>query len=397
MARNAVPWTRRSLLSSPLRRGLSIVLLAGLSLIAALSAVAARPDPASACSGASRPPAPARSQRSTGATPLVATAVKPLAGGGAAYQYSVDGATVTLPVPPAGFDPLHASAAQLAEYGFQPQPPSNSPAYASWFATMSSYRSTPAPNIAVDNSPPNPLQSQSGSAASSSGATYFNGAWAGWVASASSNHYVATQMDLTEPSVTTVCPGTNGAAQWIGLGGYVGSSTLSQTGVEVPTGATDLCSSKSSGYCAWYEYFNASKNVGPKIISSATINAGDNMHFYMAYSTSNGEINFYVADNTTGTGQPVLITGVGSSYYDGTSADFIGAERPNIAGVGLKHFSTVHTSNSMAETTSGSWQPISSAPNPVKQILVYNGDTLATAGNLDSSGEGFSVTWDRCN
>jgi hypothetical protein len=329
-------------------------------------------------------------------TPLRPVSVQPLPDGGRAYSYSIDGTTATFPVPPPHFDPLHASDALLAEYGFQERPRADSVAYDSWVETMSSYRSTPIPEIALGPRMSNPHSHAAGSTDPSSGFIYSN--WGGWIADwgAGTTHYVATQMDFTEPSVlSTSCSGSSAAA-WTGLGGY-NTSKLVQDGVEVPTNGLSLCSSKASGYCAWYEYLNASSNHGPTILSNVTIHAGDNMHLYSVYSSALGRINFYVADNTTGTSQSVIITGVGTSYYDGSSGDFIGAEAAS--GTPLKHFSTFSTRNSQAQNTAGTWTTIAQARYPTKSTVVdlFNGNILATTGNLNSSGTGFSMTWLRCS
>ena len=328
-------------------------------------------------------------------TPLQPISVKPLPDGGRAYIYSIDGTTATFPVPPPGFDPLHASDAQLAEYGFQARPPSDSVAYASWAETMSSYRSTPVPDIALGPTISRPHQPAAGSTPAGG---FVNGSWGGWIANwgAGTTHYVATQMDFTEPSVSSTSCSSSSEAAWTGLGGY-NTAKLVQDGVEVPTNATSLCSSKASGYCAWYEYLNATSNHGPTIMSNVTIHSGDNMHLYTVYSSALGRINFYVADNTTGTSQSVIINNVGTSYYDGSSGDFIGAEAAS--GTPLKHFSTFSTRNGYAENTAGTWTTISSARYPTKSTLINlnNGDVLATTGNLNSSGTGFSMSWLRCS
>jgi hypothetical protein len=324
-------------------------------------------------------------------TPLRPIAVKPLPDGGRAYVYSIDGTTATFPVPPAGFDPLHASDALLAEYGFQPRPAADSPAYASWAESMASYRSTPVPNIALGPAISAPhRQTTSGG--------FIQSNWGGWIADwgAGTTHYVATEMDFTEPTnSSTTCSGASMAA-WTGLGGYH-TGKLVQDGVEVPTNGLSLCSSKASGYCAWYEYLNDANPNPPRIMSNVTIHSGDNMHLYSVYSASLGRINFYVADNTTATSQSVIITGVGTSYYDGSAGDFIGAEAAS--GTPLKHFGNFSTRNSYAENTAGSWTTISSALHPTKSTLIniFNGDVLATTGNLNSSGTGFSMSWLRCS
>lgn len=327
-------------------------------------------------------------------TPLKPVAVTPLPDGGRAYVYSIDGTTATFPVAPPHFDPLHASHAQLAEYGFQERPALESPSYPAWAETMSNYRSTPIPAVALG--PTRILPHQKGSGSTSPSGGFIQSNWGGWIANWGSTHYVATEMDFTEPSTqTTSCSGSTAAA-WTGLGGY-NTGKLVQDGVEVPTNGLSLCSSEPSGYCAWYEYLNATTNHGPTIMSNLNIRSGDNMHLYTVYSSALGRINFYVADNTTGTSQSVIITGVGTSYYDGTSGDFIAAEAAS--GTPLKHFSTFSTRNSYAENTAGSWTTISQARYPTKSTLIniFNGDVLATTGNLNSSGTGFSMSWLRCS
>lgn len=59
-----------------------------------------------------------------------------LKGGGNAYVYDVAGVRTTDLVPPAGFDPLTASASQLAEYGYPPRP-SGGQALKTWMMFMS--------------------------------------------------------------------------------------------------------------------------------------------------------------------------------------------------------------------------------------------------------------------
>src|SRR5438093_8674568 len=51
-----------------------------------------------------------------------APTITALPGGGASYNYTVDGVSVSYPVPPQGFSPLAATDQQLSEYGFPPRP-----------------------------------------------------------------------------------------------------------------------------------------------------------------------------------------------------------------------------------------------------------------------------------
>ena len=198
-------------------------------------------------------------------------------------------------------------------------------------------------------------------------------------------------MNYTQPAAESTTCSNAQQGVWTGLGGW-NSGTLAQDGTALP-------GSLSSGYNAWYEYFNSSSNHGPTILSKLSVAAGDSMHLYVAYSTTNGTIDFYVANNSNGTSQSVEVTGVGTAYYDGSTADYI-AERPSCGSnclYPLQHFSTFSTSTAEAETTGGTWIPISSSPDPYK-LLMYAGSTeLAAPSSLNSSGDGFSTTWYNCN
>jgi hypothetical protein len=68
------------------------------------------------------------------------TSVTTLAGGGHAYHYQMEeGMEATTRVPPASFQPDHASAAELNLYGIQ-APPKDSPERALWDALLAELR-----------------------------------------------------------------------------------------------------------------------------------------------------------------------------------------------------------------------------------------------------------------
>src|SRR5947208_2736014 len=76
-------------------------------------------------------------------------------------------------------------------------------------------RATPVPSIALGPTISRPHQQ------TTSGG-FIESNWGGWIANwgAGTTHYVATEMDFTEPSVSsTTCSGASAAA-WTGLGGF---------------------------------------------------------------------------------------------------------------------------------------------------------------------------------
>lgn len=299
---------------------------------------------------------------------------------------SIGSAEVQFPVPPRGFDPLNATASQLQEYGFQPRPQGGA-ALTAWDQLMAHYKSTPTPSIALGPRISTPAQPHQQPVS----ASVTSGNWAGWLADSSSQEFVASQMNYTQPTAESTTCSNSKQAVWTGLGGY-NSTQLVQDGTALP-------GTLSSGYNAWYEYLNGTSNHGPTILSKMSVAAGDSMHLYVSYSTANGSIDFYVANNTNGTSQSVVVSNVGTSYYDGSSADYI-TERPACGSnclYPLHKFTTFSSNTAEAETTGGQWIPISSSPYPYK-LLMYAGSTkLAAPSGLNSSGDGFSTTWYNCN
>ncbi len=144
----------------------------------------------------------------------------PLPGGGRDYVYQVGSAEVQFPVPPRGFDPLNARAAQLQGYGFQPRP-QGGVALTAWDQIMADCKSTPTPSIALGPRMSTPAHQQPVSASVKSGN------WAGWLADSSSQEFVATQMNYTQPTTKSTTCSNSKQAVWTGFGtGVVGHAAL---------------------------------------------------------------------------------------------------------------------------------------------------------------------------
>lgn len=370
------------------RVGLSAVLATSLSFIGA-GHVSAAPTGALGRSGRHTqcvgPLMPAPSH-------VDALTSKPLAGGGKAYVYQIGGTQLTFPVPPPGFSPVSATNAQLREYGMPPRP-ITAPGLASWTRMMATYRRTPVPDIEVMTKAWDP--SAQPTTSSPVGAAS-NSHWSGWLGDSNYQEFVAAQANYTQPTAENTSCTNSDETTWVGLGGW-NSQKLVQDGTWSPTSSGTPCSS-GSNYCAWYEYLNGTLGISATILSNVDVRAGNSIHSYVAYETSNGLIDYYVADNSTGTYQALEVAGVGTTYYDGSSADFI-AERPDVNGsfTPLERFTTFSFSGAEGETTSGSWIPISSAVYPYR-INMENGSTpLALPSSLNASGEGFGITWKNCN
>lgn len=216
--------------------------------------------------------------------------VTSIPGGGIQTVYALpNGEVITTTTPPATFDPLTATDAQLTEFGF-PLPPSDAADLQEWTTAMAAYGS--------DDPPQEPLQVAVETAASVRYAVY--GGWGGYTAGTwdtQSHKYVAVKAALHVPS-NTGCGSTSGVGFWIGLGGTGGDyspDNLVQQGIEC--GSTDLGS--GSAYRPWTEFANTDLPVNFCGYSSWTLPVGDKIYQNMSFETSINQANFYLEDETT--------------------------------------------------------------------------------------------------
>lgn len=273
------------------------------------------------------------------------TATKPLRGGGTAYYFCINGIVNVVPEAPLGFRPLSATAAQLAEYGIPPRP-SGRASFAQWKTDMAAFHpSKRVPALQVTNEratlPPG-----------GGGAYTASGNWAGWMMNNSTNNWVAAEGNYNQPQYHSTSCSNAHEVSWTGIGGNTNNSGLIQDGTEI---------TPSGGYSAWYEYLNSSGG-GISIThfkQTVTIHPGDKIHTYVAYARSTGLTDFYVADDTTGT-QGTAEATLGSSYYDGTTAEWID-ERPTytVNGVNylypLLNYGSTSWNTLQGENVNGSW------------------------------------------
>lgn len=252
--------------------------------------------------------------------------------GGTIDDYWVDGVLTQIPQPPASFDPLNASDADLATYGFPARPPTAADLSA-WTADMASWQPTPDVGLCATHG----LRAT----------IYNNDIWSGFDAdSSSSTTYIAVQGDYHQPAKGSTSCSSPQEVSWVGLGGYH-YPKLIQDGTGIDT---------TGHYYAWYEYLSATGGINITKMPSVTVHAGDRIHDYVVHQTAGlGQTTFYVADNTTSTSQSVIIN-LGSAYYDGSSAEMID-ERPTINGVPatLTNFGVVNWTNANVQKSNATW------------------------------------------
>ncbi len=320
--------------------------------------------------------------------------IEVLPDGGKIYVYVIDGVENMFPVPPKGFHPLTASDEDLETYGFPPRP-SDPDELEKWAESMSVWKETPIPKIEQSEQTHWFMQPAISAEISPMAVTRTSNSynWSGYVATGGKNAFAHVQGDFVQPSINATCKNNAYESTWIGLGGNAGSSSLVQTGTAMNT--------KNGGrhYYAWYEYLSASHPNPEIVLTKVTIRPGDKIHCYCSFNRTSNKFNAYVANNTNGTSQSVIVNISASEYYDGRSAEFIN-ERPTLTnGVSswyapLTKYSTTKWTNCRVFPTEGAWTDLGSL-STTKVTMVYNGHTLALPSGL--SGRTFTSTWKNYN
>ncbi len=221
--------------------------------------------------------------------------------------------------------------------------------------------------------------------------------WSGYVQAVSKRHtFTGVTATLTVPRVDTSIPGSQYAADWVGIGGY-GNGRLVQAGVE-----EDSLNGRAF-YQAWTEVLP--RNEVPL---SLTISPGDSVTITVRETANNRDRNkkwsMTVSDATTG-----LSAGRTMSYRGwGTSAEAI-QERPCLGSPCSNHLATLATTTNatfdpayfttsapnvaptyrplLAPTTGTSLFDIAMVPSNAKQTT----PAIATPSNANNRDDGFTV------
>jgi hypothetical protein len=313
-----------------------------------------------------------------GGSPLPGAGSDRLADGGRIDHFQSDDGTVDVPVAPNGFDPLTASADDLDTYGLPPRP-EDPDSLADWTAQMTQWPRTPDAGL-CEESVVN--RAAMGHHASSSGAIFTienSSNWAGYsVSTPGTTTYIAVQGDFHQPTRGASCSGAQ-ESSWTGIGGF--NDTTGHPLMQTGTAITD-----TGTYYAWYEYLNDSHQNPPVTMQSVKVHPADRIHTYVVHQRSTGKTTFYVADNTSGTSQSVIVS-LASSYYDGTSAEMID-ERPFNPIIGLLplvNFDQISWTNAQIQKTSGTWYTLGSQSEIEIDMRTSSIHYLAFPYSLDTS------------
>jgi hypothetical protein len=300
--------------------------------------------------------------------------------GGKLYTYEEEGEKIVLPQPPANFNPLKASEAELERYAFPKRPSSEEQVQlAKWEEEMGTYKEM-APPTACTGAPP-PRSGISGRVRHTGTSGSYN--WSGYVTNAPTNRYQwnAAEGDFYQVNgaAHTSCKSNAILSSWVGLGGFEPEvyGGFIQDGTDAYTnGSTDV----------WYEMYSGLKNKNG-YFPEMYVNPGDYIGFLVEYSTSTSTASFITYDQNTGVYRSVVIPETGIGYYDGSSGDFI-EERPGVAGTEnyypLLNFGTSQFYYAEVRTAAGNWTFLGETNNVKNQMWsgggIEKGKKLASPG-----------------
>jgi hypothetical protein len=204
--------------------------------------------------------------------------------------------------------------------------------------------------------------------------------WSGYADTGSSFSQVAASW--TEPSATCSSNTTSLAAFWVGIDGY-SSSSVEQDGTLIE------CYHRKAYQYTWWEMYpsNAIQVVG------STLAAGDSIHASVVRSGTSYTLS--VTDSTRSADS--FTTTQTCSSCANTSAEWIAEAPSGSSGIyPLARFSTWTDSGSTVTegSTSG---VISSFTDDEITMVNSSGAVKAQPGSLNSSGNGFSVTWEQAS
>lgn len=289
-----------------------------------------------------------------------------------------------IPLAPNGFNPLDASPAQLAEYGFPPRP-SRGAGLSAWTDAMRHAKYE--------------FLSPTLSASVSSGVVSPDGAvgqtqsprWAGYYTTQGENSnsaFTAVIGEFVVPSVPAnsyygaYSTGDPMATFWAGLGG--GESGVSNAGELAQAGVLAVSQASPSYY--FFTETSALNQLVPVRLPLA-VTAGDTVYIEVWYTS--GEVHYYVNNLTTGGYTPVVHT---DYTVTSDSAECIG-EWPYSTSAYLPDYN--HTSYSACDMATNYWSsfPGVSSYN-YYQVAQWDSETrMQYPGGLAADGDSFELYW----
>jgi Peptidase A4 family len=296
--------------------------------------------------------------------------------------------------PPAGFNPLTATDAQLDHYGFppRPDPKSNPGAYAVWQTVvtapvqrviprqqMTTLRNSPAVILSTSQNVRAPVTN------SATGTTTPN--WSGYGIIDSANPFKAAQSTIYGVFMVPVAQQAAGActggwdysAAWVGFDG-LNSKDLLQAGVE----ADAYCSggSTKADYYGWYEWY---PNLEVRV-SAPGMEPGDLIYVYV-WNTSPTTGHYYMQNMTQRKSSSLQFSAPSGYQLQGNSMEWI-VERTQVGGkyATLTNYTAWPWYDARAIIPSGT-KKLTYSPATAPSGGIYSITMLDDAGSAISYGE----------
>jgi hypothetical protein len=254
--------------------------------------------------------------------------------------------TTTTAAPPEGFDPVRASDADLAYYGFPPRP-NDSADYEGWAKAMAASGERITPKLEQTNIYHGPLQKAPSEEADISKSSN----WSGYVHLGTAKSYGKSSYSFIYSYITVptanVADGTcadkpDFASGWVGIDGDDSSDVL-QDGIEFDA----ICDKGEKGtlYSAWIEWFP----LGEERISFP-IKPGQ-LFYVETWSTSATSGHFFIENVTEKKHTTLSLSAPKGTKLIGNSAEFI-TERPGVNGglATLTNYGSQTYTDAIAET-----------------------------------------------
>lgn len=183
---------------------------------------------------------------------------------------------------------------------------------------------------------------------------------------------------------------------WVGMGGFTDTAFISGNHGNIMQAGTEqnMIMNNYQQQAAYYFWWECYPYNAEQIVNLA-VNPGDSVYSQVWYTTNNGgTMNYFMENYTTGQSTSGALSGV-SAYYDPTEAEWI-EEDPTLDGGGgranLADFGSVNLQDCYSYSPTQGTQSISGYNN-----LRINMGSKASTGGLNSSGDGFTVTWHNFN
>jgi hypothetical protein len=301
--------------------------------------------------------------------------------------------------PPANFNPLNVSDAQLEEYGF-PVRPTNPQYLSGWIAAMKTFRVMLKPTFKVryirKTMPKGKLLNPKVETTSNTIEHAVNPIWSGYLDYAQNATYNFTDLQgtfIASPIDSAYSSTGSHYSSWFGFGGYSGleghnSPYVLQSGI-----SATLNSAGNTSFAPFWEIggFNYEQNLGYLAIYS-----GDTMYVDISYTVNaGGDFKYFVENESTGKAVSGYVED-SSGYYDGTEAEAI-TEANSVDGqINCGDFHSVSFNNISTNSISNQRYGITDQDSPYQIFRLTaedSNDTVLINASQPTSSSSFVTYW----